>query len=441
LANDNPDYLHLTSNKISITCKTCGVKESFYSELSVGYFRLKHAGHDLVEESPRPKPRDGLEARSAPNKEPVEGSQEVRPGGGSEESREARKQGATGGKTTVQIEQVLVEARASPADGSPVIQVRGMEAEGKDSFVLLFKLEEAARMREFLGGGRYQDPAVDDLVYAWDPVEVHFDWNRNEKPVPPAAKEAEPRDEVFAPPADSVAASIESLAAEQPPAPERAPTPAPPPVPRRAQKPRRRRAKAPPRVETPPKERAEGQRVPPPNGTQEKKDEETLLLAKSSFVQEGEEYKREAIRISKILKAFRWNVEPVYTIGVMLDDNMSIETNKTEISGALLKQIERAGYKLSAVTATSGKPTAWFKRTSPELRPMTSPDSTRRLQGRVEELSKTLEEERKRAEEEKALWEERFLQLTKQAGSSGRDEPESGPEADSSSQTEPDVTS
>ena len=71
---------------------------------------------------------------------------------------------------------------------------------------------------------------------------------------------------------------------------------------------------------------------------------------------------KEAVRISKILRAFRWNVEPVYTIGVIVEDNLSIETNKGEISGSLVKQIENAGYKLSAVTATSSKPTAWFKR-------------------------------------------------------------------------------
>src|ERR1700678_4355150 len=56
MANNNPDYLHLASHKFSIPCKTCGITETFSSELSVGYFRLKHAGHELVEASPRSAP-------------------------------------------------------------------------------------------------------------------------------------------------------------------------------------------------------------------------------------------------------------------------------------------------------------------------------------------------------------------------------------------------
>jgi hypothetical protein len=87
-----------------------------------------------------------------------------------------------------------------------------------------------------------------------------------------------------------------------------------------------------------------------------------LLLAKSSHVQQGEDYEREAERVSKVLKAFRWKIEPTYTIGVLFDDNLSIVTNTGLISKGLILAVESLGYTLVAITAESGKPTAWFKR-------------------------------------------------------------------------------
>ncbi len=67
-----------------------------------------------------------------------------------------------------------------------------------------------------------------------------------------------------------------------------------------------------------------------------------------------------------MLKAFRWNVEPVYTIGVMLDDMLSIETSRSQISGTLIKRIEAAGYRLTAVVMEKGKPVAWFRKEGSE---------------------------------------------------------------------------
>lgn len=71
---------------------------------------------------------------------------------------------------------------------------------------------------------------------------------------------------------------------------------------------------------------------------------------------------REAVRISKLLRPFRWKIEPAYTIGVMVDDILSLETANGEIGGDVTKQIEDAGYKLSRVSVESGKPVVWFKK-------------------------------------------------------------------------------
>jgi len=70
----------------------------------------------------------------------------------------------------------------------------------------------------------------------------------------------------------------------------------------------------------------------------------------------------EAVRISRLLRPFRWTVQPAYTIGVMIDDILSVETANGEIGGDMTKQIEGAGYKLSRVSVDKGKPVAWFKR-------------------------------------------------------------------------------
>jgi len=395
----------------------------------------------------------------------------------------------------VKVERVIVDTRVSPRDGFPVIRVRGLRAD-ELLFVRLFKPEEAGKMRQFLGSGRYEDQDAENAVFTWDEGVISFQDEPVERRAPAESKrmEVEPREVV--PPVDSVLSSIESLTAEE----AAAPTPEPPraPEPSQLRSERPRRAEKQPRVEKP-IEKAAPQKVEPPVAIEKpptiekpvekpvekaapatmeppgaidkpttverpiekaapakmeppvavektekaKKNHESLLLAKSSYVQEGEESMKEAVRISKILRAFRWNVEPVYTIGVIVEDNLSIETNKGEISGSLVKQIENAGYKLSAVTATSSKPTAWFKRKpSPEVPLVDDPERTRQLEQKVADLTKTLQDERSGASEQKATWEKRFLLLTRLVRSLREGGPEAGAEPDDSEpQPETDVTS
>ncbi len=515
MSNDNPDYLHLTAHKFSITCRTCGITETFYSELSVGYFRLKHEGHDLVEAAPptpppvKKQPRENApiaplqvpqereNAPTPPSQDPQERREAapVAPPPMPQEALEpAGRAGSTvdEGSAVVKVERVIVDTRVSPRDGFPVIRVRGLKGD-ELLFVRLFKPEEAGKMRQLLGSGRYEDPDAGNVIFKWEEDVISFqdEPQRRRAPVEAMQPEVEPRE--YVPPVDSVLSSIESLTAEQAPAPIPEPPRAPEPPPR-SEKPRRVEKPAavepvepveqaapareeppavierPPVVEMPveklapaiveppaviekpravekPIEKAPQAKVEEPAAIEKpekpKKNHETLLLAKSSYVQEGEESMKEAVRISKILRAFRWNVEPVYTIGVIVEDNLSIETNKGEISGSLVKKIENAGYKLSAVTANSSKPTAWFKRkSSPEVPLVDDPERTRQLEQRVAELTKTLQEERDGASELKSTWEKRFQLLTRLVSSlrEGGPEPEGEPD-DSEPKPETDVTS
>jgi hypothetical protein len=107
-------------------------------------------------------------------------------------------------------------------------------------------------------------------------------------------------------------------------------------------------------VQVKPKEVA----VPKP----EQKDDNPLLVSKSWYIQGGTGNREEAVRVSKVLREFRWRVEPVYTIGVILDDMLSIETSRNQISRTLVSRVEGTGYRLTAVTIEQGKPVAWFRR-------------------------------------------------------------------------------
>ena len=402
MSKDNPDYLHLTAHKLSITCRTCGITETFYSELSVGYFRLKHEGHDLVEAAPpTPPPVKQLPPENAPTAPPPIPHEALEPA-------ERADRPVDESSAVVKVERVIVDTRVSPRDGFPVIRVRGMKGD-ELLFLRLFKPEEAGKMRQFLGSGRYEDPDAANVVFEWEEDVISFQDEPQERRAPVEAKQPEVEPREFVPPVDSVLSSIESLTAEEAsasiPEPPRAPEPSRSEKPKRLEKPpiveKPVERPAPERVEPPaviekppalekPVEKSSPATVEPPvvieklravekpiekalqakveqpaaieKPEKAKKNHDTLLLAKSSYVQEGEESMKEAVRISKVLRAFRWNIEPVYTIGVIVEDNLSIETNKGEISGSLVKQIEHAGYKLSAVNANSSKPTAWFKR-------------------------------------------------------------------------------
>ena len=43
---------------------------------------------------------------------------------------------------------------------------------------------------------------------------------------------------------------------------------------------------------------------------------------------------------------------------------LSVVTNKDQITRSLVRRVEDAGYRLTAVTIDQGSPVAWFKRTA-----------------------------------------------------------------------------
>jgi hypothetical protein len=136
----------------------------------------------------------------------------------------------------------------------------------------------------------------------------------------------------------------------------------------------------------------------------EKDLKEPLLLARSSYIGESDEKRIDALRVSRALKEFKWNVEPPYVIGVMVDDNLSVETNIGVISSSMVERVEKLGYKFVAVNAPQGSPVAWFKREAQDALETNFPvgDAERMMQ--IRQGTRTYDKD-------KAVWEESFVSL------------------------------
>jgi hypothetical protein len=183
--------------------------------------------------------------------------------------------------------------------------------------------------------------------------------------------------------------------------------------------------------------------LPPKKEQKQAEEEGPLLLAKSSYLQDGEEVRKEAVLVSKMLREFRWNVEPAYMIGVMLDGNLSIETNTGVISRTLIKRIENLGYSLIAINVSRERPTAWFKRKTPQPHTTrTDASRLRELERRVDEQTRMLDDERRHFDDERAGWQQRFTLLKRLMASMGESAPSEEVGVDSAdSEPEPDLAS
>jgi hypothetical protein len=89
---------------------------------------------------------------------------------------------------------------------------------------------------------------------------------------------------------------------------------------------------------------------------------EEVLLGKLSYIQPGDEYQKEGVRISKLLRKFRWNTEPPYVIGAMFDNLVSVQSQTGMIKASAIEAITKLGYTFVAIEAPSGTVTAWFRK-------------------------------------------------------------------------------
>ena len=354
--------------KIVISCKTCQVSESFYSSMSVERFRLEHVGHEMVE-GETDVPTIGLRSEPPSGRQQAENGEKVR------------------------LLKVLVELVMLPTYQSPVFTITGVKEDLKSAFVQVVSPSQRDQVNETLEKGKYLDSGSSDTVYVWEKKAVTFSedatlaMSLSHGPniaLPGPANEQPLRSQGLPASADveeiRVAAPVEErLDLETNGVAPRAEAPAvlaPPSPPVSAQPPRPSHSRHQPAVASPSADPA-GPAGPSPGssgattpakpssqGLQLAKPEEGnyLLVSRSWYIEGGSKNMSEAVRISRLLRPFRWTVQPAYTIGVMIDDILSVETANGEIGGDMTKQIEGAGYKLSRVSVDKGKPVAWFKR-------------------------------------------------------------------------------
>ena len=365
---------HSALRKIEVTCETCGVSESFYSNMSVERFKAQHRGHTII----------------------IGGGEEGMPSKADEVDLAPKEKVSIEGESGMRLPKVRVDLIVFPALRDSVFRVRGFKDDMEEAFVATSRFENGAKVRKMLESGEYVDYEFSGLRYVWESSAIEYEGDARERLGMPAeeAKEAstpepelEPRGSLADLDESSVARTNEILfadlrrvgpgqtgaepdsvlpaqdeksevpappsppppAQEQPPEPELIETQAPPQTP-----PARSEKKIEKAVETASKEVAAR--------PVEEADDANLLVSKSWYIHGGTGNRKEAARISKVLKAFRWKVEPISTIGVILDDLLSIETSKNQISRTLIKRVEDSGYRLTAGTTDQGKPVAWFKK-------------------------------------------------------------------------------
>jgi hypothetical protein len=281
--------------KTVVVCKTCGITDSFYSDLSVQAFKVKHSGHDVQGgEMPLPRQRQ----KGVP--EPVPGRVEE--------------------PDVAKVSRVVVDLVHDPSSPHPMLRVRGY-LDGVDE-AFSFSSEEPSKVREIVTKGNFVDRSGSGKLFIWEEYAVDYeDGTRDQLEVIPEASEE--------------ASEAKPLVVMEEPA---------------------------ERLITIQEERQQPATPAPSSAKEGEEEEDVLLVSRSWYVQGGTRNREEALRVSQVLKGFRWKVEPIYTIGVVVDDLLSIETSRNEVSRELIMAVEAAGYRLSAITVEAGKLTAWFKR-------------------------------------------------------------------------------
>jgi len=380
---------HRRIQKIPVECRTCGLSESFYSMLSVDHFKQRHTGHDVVSGNPRV---NKFEAKRSEDVVVSENDEMAPPPTVAEVRPAPKEREPSVSATGIKVAKVLVDVLNFPSLGGPMVRVRGFDAALEEAFTATLLLEQGAKVKEMFESGKYLDSDATGLLYVWEPDVIEYVDDAKAKleklgEAQTEAASAEPAPD--SPESEVVDETVVSSAAEVvidavgevepgqvvgeplPEPPFSAPTlqeefevPAPPSPPQPAQEPPLPSQIVPPKAaeKTEVDTTSEGATSP----LQEAKEDGYLLVSKSWYIQGGTGNRNEALRISKVLKAFRWKIEPVYTIGVILDDMLSIETSRGEISRTLISQIESMGYRLTAVVMEQGKPVAWFKRKGPQ---------------------------------------------------------------------------
>lgn len=301
-------------------CATCGVSKRFYTLQGVSGFRFEHYEHDVTVEEPQNAAEPDSDRERTEARQPVH-------------AVEAAEASGMNAPLVVNLERLDITVVPSDVDDSFHFEVVGSTSEG--GFSIVFPLTKARELGDFIRTGSYVvTQKGESLEFRWTQDCVRADGQ--------VSRLLEIQPEVIA---ESVEDESKSSTGEQKEMLE--------PEPAATEKATAAAVQEPPAAMELAAAGKAGAEV----------ERETLLVAESFYLKDGEDVEKEALRVSRALKELRWGVRPPYLISVMIDDNVGIVANGDAIMSDLIGKIEPLGYTFVAVNAPNDKPTAWFKRT------------------------------------------------------------------------------
>lgn len=323
------------SGYYQVTCEDCNAMKTYYTHQGVSFFKFHHEGHN-VKVTRGPKQEAPPVGAVAPEAEALaETTNEAPVAAPSDPTPEAAPL-----KREVNLKSLVVDL---VNEGSHhTFKIFGV-AEGKEEFSRSFDATDAQDAKNFVESG----VTVDDrtgMSFKWQPSSIDVSGearavllNMDQPPeLGPAVEEVEQQ--------GSEGGVVQEQMIDAPPAPTE-PVAEAVPEPPKARPKRLKKSKA---------------------GMQSKAEKpmstETLLTGRFSFIAEGTEYAEEASKVSKVLREFRWNIEPPYVIAALFDDILSVESQIGTMSAGVIEMVSELGYRFVAIEAPKGKLTAYFRK-------------------------------------------------------------------------------
>ena len=303
------------------TCDDCNTTKTYFTSQGVAFFKLNHEGHKLRVKEPGSQPAPAHETDAAADSV--------------DEEAPAATAGPTGPVSGGQREAMDYLARVSLGNlvvdvvddvKGRCVKLYGVSG-GLERFTKEFAMDELPKLNALLESGEYRDPSSGSL-YTWSPDKIDI--------------------------SDDVAGMLNEPPAQEAPAKVGATPPGGAP-------PKRAEVTALPKQQAGQQSKVKPLSAPEPSGE--------VLLGKLSYIQPGEGYLSEGVRVSRILRKFRWNTEPPYVIGALFDDLVSVQSQTGRMEAGVVAAVSGLGYTFVGFEAPSGVVTAWFRRNDPQDAP------------------------------------------------------------------------
>jgi len=296
------------ANSFNVTCLDCKKSKSYFTAQGVNFFKLNHQGHQVKVDEPA-NANAPQETPPKPNADPAKPIQQSK-------------------SVPVSMDNIVVDV--VDEENGRVIKVYGIAA-GQEKFARTYGVTSLAELNTFLESGRFDDSSS-KTAYLWSPDRIDLSDGvaraldrARPSPVSPSAQTVEaPMAETRLVPKPGLVEKVEPSAPAL--------------------------AHSAPKGEAHPPETA-----PSPTGGEP-------LLAGTSYVQEGDRYRQESLRVSNALREFTGDGKTPYVIGSLFDELLSVRSQTGGMNAGAIEAVTKLGYGFVAVEVSGGIVTAWFKR-------------------------------------------------------------------------------